>query len=68
MYDIQLQNEQIEQVKQIKYLGVVLDEQLNFTDHVNYICKKISKKVGVLRIVRKNISMSNAVNVLYIMS
>lgn len=61
--NVVINREQIEQVKQIKYLGVVLDEQLNFIEHVNYICKKISKKLGVLRKVRKNISISTAVNV-----
>lgn len=38
----------IEIVKSIKYLGVILDSELKFEEHVNYICKKISKKLGVL--------------------
>ena len=32
----------------VKYLGVVLDTNLNYGDHVTMICKKISKSVGIL--------------------
>lgn len=38
-----INNETIENVKQIKYLGFVIDKELKFK-HVEYICKKIGKK------------------------
>jgi Reverse transcriptase (RNA-dependent DNA polymerase)/Endonuclease-reverse transcriptase len=43
-----IDGEMPEFVKQFKYLGVIIDEHLKFTNHVNYIAKKISKKIGVL--------------------
>ena len=36
-------------VTDIKYLGVFLDNKLKFDKHLNYICSKISKSIGVLR-------------------
>lgn len=39
-----INNETIEKVKQIKYLGFVIDKELKFKQHVEYICKKIGKK------------------------
>jgi len=39
----------IQFVKEIKYLGVVLDPQLSFSNHVDYMCKKIGKKIGFFK-------------------
>ena len=41
-------NEPIERVSCTKYLGVYLDEHLTFDEHVNYIHKKVSDKLGIL--------------------
>ena len=35
-------------VSSTKYLGVLLDEHLTFDDHINYIHKKASNKLGIL--------------------
>ena len=39
----------IEKKQCVKFLGVMLDNKLNFRDHIQYICNKISKNSGVLR-------------------
>ena len=39
----------IERVSSMKYLGVILDENLSFDEHVSYIVNKASKNLGVLR-------------------
>lgn len=44
-----LQEESLTVVAEIKYLGVIVDCNLNFNSHVDYICKKISKKIGILK-------------------
>lgn len=36
----------IDFVSEIKYLGVYLDPQLSFSNHIEYMCKKIGKKLG----------------------
>ena len=42
----------IVKAKQIKLLGVTIDDDLNFTEHIKEICTKASKKVGVLNRLR----------------
>ena len=36
-------------VSTVKFLGVTLDENLTFNDHVKNVATKISKSVGVMR-------------------
>lgn len=52
---IKIDNEIIEFVSEIKYLGVIIDSKLNFEKHVDYICKKASRKVGVLNRIKNKI-------------
>lgn len=47
-FKIEINNEIIELVTEMKYLGVVIDCKLNFEANINYICKKIGKKLNVL--------------------
>ena len=37
-----------EKIRTKKYLGLVLDHKLKFTEHVNYIKKKIAKRIGAM--------------------
>ncbi|KAJ8913934.1 hypothetical protein NQ315_005732, partial [Exocentrus adspersus] len=37
---VKINGEGIEYVNEIKYLGVVIDPQMSFHNHINYICKK----------------------------
>jgi hypothetical protein len=49
-----IDNEQMEEWNSIKYLGVQIDNKLNFKEHLDMIVKKIAKKIGFLgRISRK---------------
>ena len=41
-----VQNSNLDLVSEIKYLGVIIDPNLNFKKHIDYVCKKISKKIG----------------------
>ena len=38
----------IQRAENSKFLGIYLDEQLNFSCHINHIAKKVSKTLGVL--------------------
>jgi Txe/YoeB family toxin of Txe-Axe toxin-antitoxin module len=46
--EVKLSGFAIEEVTNIKFLGVVLDNKLNFKEHLSYICKKVSKCIGIL--------------------
>ena len=44
--------EPVEQVDSFKYLGVILDEKLSFTEHVTAVQKKSRQRLHVLRKLR----------------
>ena len=43
----------IKQLKSIKLFCVFLDSELNFSEHISFVCKKASQQMGVLRRLRK---------------
>ena len=45
---INLSGQAIEEVSKIKFLGVILDNKLNFKEHISFVCKKLSKCIGIL--------------------
>ena len=49
----------------IKFLGVMLDRGLSFSNHVNYICSKLAKTSGILRRISKIVPQSNLINLYY---
>lgn len=58
---VELNNYKIEQVKEIKYLGVIIDENLKFKKHCEYILNKMSKKVNFMRRIGGNLTMSTKI-------
>lgn len=48
---------QIERVNKFKYLGVIIDCELNFNSHCEYIKNKMAKKVGLMFRLNNKISM-----------
>ena len=47
-HTICVNNEEIKTVGKLELLGVILDLKLNFTEHISSICKKASRRIGVL--------------------
>jgi len=41
---------ELEMVSEMKYLGAIIDRNLNFAPHVDYVDKKIGTKLGVRRV------------------
>ena len=60
---VKINNVSIEIVDKIKYLGVIIDNRLNFKDNFDYVCKKIARKVYFLGSIRKNISFKTSIHV-----
>ena len=54
--NISLNNEKIKRSFTVKYLGVLVDENLKWDSHISYICKKISRDIGVMGRVRSFLS------------
>lgn len=55
--DLDMERENIEILSQIKYLGLFIDEKLDMNAHVDYVCSKASKKLGVLNRLRKKMDI-----------
>ena len=55
---IVLDNQELDIVHCVKFLGVLIDDKLKFGKHIQYICGKISKSIGVLYRVRSLIPAS----------
>ena len=45
---VSIDGDRIEDVKQTKFLSVILDNKLNWHAHCEYICGKISKGIGII--------------------
>jgi hypothetical protein len=50
---VSLAGTQVELVKSIKFLGCVVDERLLWSEHIAYVCKKMSQGLAMLRCVYK---------------
>ena len=50
---IYINNTKINEVSSSKFLGVIIDNKLNWSQHINYIKNKIAKSVGIIVKARK---------------
>ena len=46
---IKFNNHTIERVSTEKFLGVIVDEKLNWGFHVSHVCKKLSKSISTIK-------------------
>ena len=51
--DVKIDDSVIEQVSSHKILGVVIDSQMNYESHIDELCKKLSKCIGLLMHIRR---------------
>ena len=47
--ELKVNSETVQFVKHASYLGVVLDQRLSFAQHIDKLCSKISKNIGIIR-------------------
>ena len=45
----------IRRTKKVKYIGVILDEQLTCRDHIDYISAKIKRNIGAIKRIRNSL-------------
>ena len=58
---LDLDNGNIEQVKNLKYLGIVLDENLKYAEYMNALIGKLNRSIGVLRRASRYVSQISRV-------
>ena len=49
---VQIQGNIIDHVNATKFLGIIIDNKLNWSDHINYIKNIISKSLGIIYKIR----------------
>ena len=52
-------------VSNTKFLGVIIDSKLNWSDHITYIKNKISKSIGILTKIRRFLSKKTLRNLYF---
>ena len=59
--NLNINGEPLEQVQEMNYLGVILDDVLSFDPHVEYIHCKAVKKLAVVRKAREFLDLGTSV-------
>ena len=54
-FQLKIHNEKIERVSETKFLGVVIDEKLNWSPHIRKLSKKLACSTGILNTIKNNI-------------
>ena len=54
---MKMDNSEIEQVFSAKYLGVIINENLTWSDHIYVLLNKTSKNLGVIRKLSKSLPL-----------
>ena len=54
-FKININKYSIKQVSEMEYLGVILDNKMNWHNHIQYVCTKLSKAAGIIYKVRKRV-------------
>ena len=61
---INLKMEEIEQVLSTKFIGVIINENVTWSDHIHVLLDKISKNLGVIRKLSKSLPL-HTLHILY---
>jgi len=63
--NIKIGTEVVELVTKTTFLGVVLDEKLTWQNHINVLCNKMAKGIGILKKVRYKLDRKTLINLYY---
>ena len=62
---IEMNNVSLLSINTSKFLGVIIDEKLSWIHHIDYICKKVSKSIGILSKLKKYLNVHSLINMYY---
>jgi hypothetical protein len=63
--NIIIDGNKLELTKSTKFLGIVLDSNLTWKDHILYLSKKIARSVGILSIARRVLNQKSLITLYY---
>ena len=52
---------ELEQVQSHELLGVIIDTQLNFNEHIDNLCKKLTQRIAVLKKIRRHLPLDQRI-------
>jgi len=55
---IKIDNIAINQETSTKFLGVIINQSLSWNDHISIVKQKVSKSIGIIKHIRKNLPQS----------
>ena len=64
-YALKIKTTKIKQVNEAKFLGVTIDENLNWNSHIKKLSKKLSSSAGILNLIKDNITEELHKNLYY---
>ena len=57
---------ELEKCQSAKYLGIILDENMNWEPHIQFLGKKLSQAVGIIAKMRHYLNQKNLINLYYV--
>ena len=63
--DVILHNEAIQRVTDAKFLGVIVDQHLNWKDHISMVSHKISKSCIIISRIRNSLDIKSKKMIYY---
>ena len=64
--DIYIDDIKIDTANKITLLGLIINNTLNWSAHIKYICSKISKNIDIMKNVKNTLEKRLLLNLLYI--
>ena len=62
---ITVDNHVIERVEKTKFLGVFIDQKMNWSEHINYTAGKVSRNIGIILKARKFVTKKSLLGLYY---
>ena len=63
--DLKMNGQSIDLVKETKFLGVILDDTLSWSKHIQCVSNKVSKGIGIIKKLCPFLKKSTLVNLYY---
>ena len=60
-----IEGETLEVVSKTKFLGLILDDRLNWKQHTLYLAQKTAKSIGILSLARQVLSRTTLIQLYY---
>ena len=59
--NISIEGETLNRVREIKYLGVIIDDKLAFKSHIDNVIKKVAKKYGIMCRLKNELTVTSKI-------